>query len=112
MDSAPSELPADVPSEVDKQLRTMASAVAGAVSARGVARIDFLYEGGDLFVNEVNTIPGSLARKLWIDPVVPFGELLAGMLAEAEQRPTTHWTTAGADGSALRAAGSIAGKLA
>jgi hypothetical protein len=33
------------------------------------------------------------------------------MIAEAKQRPTTQWTTAGADGSALRSAGNIEGKL-
>jgi len=33
------------------------------------------------------------------------------MLAEAVERPTTHWSTAGADGTALRSAGTIEGKL-
>jgi D-alanine-D-alanine ligase len=111
MVSAPRELPADIPSETEKQLREVALTVAGLVGARGLARIDFLFENGELYVNEINTIPGSLARYLWIDPEIPFVQLLQDMLAEATARPSTHWTTAGADGSALRAAGSIAGKL-
>jgi D-alanine-D-alanine ligase len=75
-----------------------------------VARIDFLLEGSDLFVNEINTIPGSLAKHLWVD--VPFADLLSSMLDEAVRKPTTaHWTAQGADGTALRAAGTIASKL-
>jgi D-alanine-D-alanine ligase len=52
-----------------------------------------------------------LARYLWVDPVVSFGDLLADLVAEARQRPTHAYTAAGADGTVLRSAGSIAGKL-
>ena len=79
---------------------------------RGVARIDFLSDGDELVVNEVNTIPGSLARYLWIDPAVPFGTLLADLVAEARGRPTHVYSAAGADGVVLRGASSIAAKLA
>ena len=111
MVSAPRELPADIPSEVEKQLREAATAIVGLAGVRGVARIDFLRNGDELYVNEINTIPGSLAKYLWVEPTVPFATLLTDMIAEAERRPSIAWTSAGADGSALRAAGSIAGKL-
>jgi D-alanine-D-alanine ligase len=80
-------------------------------SVRGIARVDFLLAGDELYVNEINTIPGSLAKYLWVDPPIAFAQLLADMLDEAEARPTTHYTTAGADGTALRSAGTIASKL-
>ena len=35
---------------------------------RGIARIDFLEGDDELYVNEINTIPGSLSRHLFIDP--------------------------------------------
>jgi D-alanine-D-alanine ligase len=111
METAARQLPADIPSEIEKQLRAAASAVAGLVGLRGVARLDFLYQHGELLVNEINTIPGSMAKYLWIDPVVPFRQLLEDMMTEATARPARFWNTTGADGSALRAAGSIAGKL-
>ncbi len=76
----------------------------------GVARIDYLSDGDQFVVNEINTVPGSLARYLWVDPV-PFGTLLTDLLAEARQRPTHAYSAAGADGTVLRSAGSIAGKL-
>ena len=111
MASAPRELPAKLPPATEKRVRDLAVVVAGLCGVRGVARLDCLLEGDQLYVNEINTIPGSLARHLWIDPEVAFVRLLRDMLAEAAERPSTHYTTLGADGSALRAAGTIGGKL-
>ena len=112
MASAPRELPAVLPDELAERLRTAAMQVGRLVGVRGVARIDFLSDGQELVVNEVNTIPGSLARYLWIDPVVPFGRLLGDLVEEAQRRPTHVYSSAGADGVVLRGAASIAAKLA
>lgn len=112
MASAPRELPANLQPAVASAVREAAGSVARLASVRGVARLDFLTDGTDLYVNEVNTIPGSLARYLWIDPVVTFAQLLDGLIAEARHRPTHWYTTEGADGTVLRGAGSIASKLA
>jgi D-alanine-D-alanine ligase len=111
MAGAPRDVPAGIPDATAERIRSMARAITALAAVRGLARIDFLAEGDQVYVNEINTIPGSLARYLWIDPPIAFGQLLADMLAEADARPTTHFTTAGADGTALRSAGSIAGKL-
>lgn len=111
MVSAPRELPAPIDEATADRIRTMAAGIVAVASVRGVARIDFLADGDELYVNEINTIPGSLAKYLWIEPTVAFDRLLLDMLEEAERRPTTHWTVQGADGSALRSAGTIAGKL-
>ncbi len=111
MAGANRELPAQIPAELEKGLRHAAETVAGATGLRGVARIDFLSDGEQFVVNEVNTIPGSLARYLWVDPPVPFATLLQDLLEEARRRPTHAYSAAGADGTVLRSAGSIAGKL-
>jgi D-alanine-D-alanine ligase len=111
MAGAPRQLPAQISPSLEKTLREAAAQVATLTGLRGVARIDFLSDDSQLMVNEINTIPGSLARYLWVDPVVSFGELLADLLDEARQRPTHAYTTSGADGTVLRSAGSIAGKL-
>jgi D-alanine-D-alanine ligase len=111
MASAPRDIPADIPAELAERIRSQATVIGTLAGVRGIARIDFLLDGEDLYVNEINTIPGSLAKYLWIDPPVAFAKLLTDMLEEAEQRPTTHYTTAGADGTALRSAGTIASKL-
>ncbi|HZQ26185.1 MAG TPA: hypothetical protein VFA94_00680 [Acidimicrobiales bacterium] len=108
---APRELPAQIEPAVEKSIRAMAEQVAALTGVRGIARIDFLADGDQLYVNEINTIPGSLSKYLWVQPEIPFVQLLHDMLDEAVRRRTSHWTVAGADGSALRSAGSIAGKL-
>ncbi len=104
-------LPALLDSALEERLRDLARRLVGMLGLRSVARIDFLERDGDIYVNEVNTIPGSQAAYLWIDPPLTRRQLLADMLAEAEQRPPRRFSTAGADGSALRAAGTIASKL-
>ena len=112
MASAPRELPAAIDGALEKSLRDVARSVARLCSLRGVARVDFLSNGEELYVNEVNTIPGSLARYLWIDPPLPFRTLLDDIVAEAGARPSHHYTVEGADGTLLRGAASIAAKLA
>lgn len=112
MASAPRELPAHIDDALAASLRSEAETVARLCSVRGMARIDFLSDGNELCVNEVNTIPGSLARYLWIDPPISFARLLEDLLAEARERPSHAYTSAGADGTVLRGAGAIAAKLA
>jgi D-alanine-D-alanine ligase len=112
MASAPRELPAALTDALADEVRRVARHIGDLALVRGVARIDFLTNGDELLVNEINTIPGSLARYLWIDPVVPFATLLADMIAEATARPTFFYSASGADGLVLRGASSIAAKLA
>jgi hypothetical protein len=63
-------------------------------------------------LNEVNTIPGSFAKYLWVgEAAVDFAALLSDMVEEAKRRPSAQWGSMGADGSALRTAAAIASKL-
>ena len=112
MDQAPRELPAELPVPVEAKLRTYADRVADLAMIRSVARIDFFWDGGDgLWVNEVNTIPGSLSHYFWTHEGIGLPDLLESLVAEAEAEPTRRFRTDGADGVALRHAGSIAKKL-
>lgn len=111
MVSAPRDLPFRLPPGVHARLEEAAARVGALAGLRGVGRLDFLWSGDELYVNELNTIPGSLSWYLWVEPEVPFPELLAGMVEEARLRPTVAWSTLGADGTALSSAGTIAAKL-
>jgi D-alanine-D-alanine ligase len=105
-------LPAKIPDELSGRLEDAARRISGLVGVRGIARVDFLSDGSsELWLNEVNTIPGSLARYLWVDPPASFAELLDSMVTEAVRTPSFRPSAAGADGTVLRMAGSIAGKL-
>jgi D-alanine-D-alanine ligase len=112
MASAPRELPAALPPAIEGELRSHAAAITDVALVRSVARIDFLWDADRVYVNEINTIPGALGWYFWDHEGIPFGQLLTEMLAEAELGPSRQFRTEGADGTALRSAGSIASKLA
>ena len=112
MVSAPRELPANLPTERAEAIRALARRVAGVALLRGVARIDFLMNDNELYVNEINTIPGSLSKHLFVEPPVSFTQLLGDLIEEARTRPSHQYSSLGADGLVLRSATSIASKLA
>ena len=112
LEGLPRELPAKLPDGVADEIRSSAARVAEVLAVRSVARLDFLVRERDVWVNEINTIPGSLASYLWIDPEISFEQQLVDMIAEAEKEPARTFTTAGSDGTLLRSADSIAAKLA
>lgn len=105
------KLPAEMDPASEAELRSLARRVTELVGLRSVARIDFLEQEGSLWVNEVNAIPGSLAAYLWVDPPIDRAALVTAMVEEARAVGARRFGTAGADGSALRDAGSIASKL-
>lgn len=105
------ELPARIEASLQEGIQALARRVTEVAGLRGVTRIDFLEKDGDLFVNEVNTIPGSMAAYLWVDPPIERARLFGDMLSEAASGPTRVFSTAGSDGTALRSAGTIASKL-
>jgi D-alanine-D-alanine ligase-like ATP-grasp enzyme len=96
---------------VARSVAELSRRVADVAGLRGIARIDFLEKDGEVVVNEVNTIPGSMAAYLWIDPPLSREELFTDLVAEAEGPPARVFSVAGSDGTALRSAGTIASKL-
>ncbi len=105
------ELPADLAPALHDRIRDYSARVTEVAGLRGVARIDYLERDGELVVNEVNTIPGSMAAYLWIDPPLSRQELFRAMVDEAREGPVRVFSVAGSDGTALRSAGTIASKL-
>lgn len=75
-------IPADLPAAVIRKIRAQAVAAFRACEGEGLARVDFFLESGtgDLYVNEINTLPGfteiSMYPKLWEVSGLPFGRLL------------------------------------
>jgi D-alanine-D-alanine ligase len=85
-------IPADLPREVSEEVRRLAIAAFEAIDCAGMARVDFLLSRatGEIFVNEVNTIPGfttiSMYAKLWAATDVPYPALLDRLVALALER--------------------------
>jgi D-alanine-D-alanine ligase len=80
------EIPASLPEELAARVRSLAQAVFEVSMCDGVARIDFLVKDADVYVIEVNTIPGSLAFYLWEASGMRFDRLLDSLLASARAK--------------------------
>lgn len=67
MKSADRIIPAPLTPELTERVQQLAVAAFHAIDGRGTARIDFLVKPhtGDVYLNEMNTMPGSLAFYLW-----------------------------------------------
>lgn len=104
-------LPAELPTEVESTMRQAALEVAGLAGVRSMARLDFLERDGEVWVNEINTIPGSLSLYLWVDPPISKRQLVLDLMDEVESFAPRTFSTAGADGVALKSAAAISQKL-
>ncbi len=80
--------PADIPEELTAKVQALAVKTFRALGCSGVARVDFLNnpETGEIWVNEINTIPGSLSFYLWEATDLPFDKLLDEMISLAFKR--------------------------
>ena len=85
MASLTRKVPAELPQGVSEKIQQMALAAFKAIDASGVARIDFMMdsETGEIFVNEINTIPGSLSYYLWEAGGVSFPQLVDRLISLA-----------------------------
>jgi D-alanine-D-alanine ligase len=110
--NAPREFPAVAPESVHTEAAELARAVAEVTRLTGIVRVDLLWDEktDELFVNEVNSIPGALSLYLWA-PKHSAASVLEDAIHEAIERPVVFPQSGFGSGVALRAAGGIAGKL-
>lgn len=80
MESLKRRIPAPIGEEMTRRVQQLAVDIFRALDCRGVARIDFMLEGENLFVNEINTIPGSLAFYLWEASGMKYPQLIDRMV--------------------------------
>ncbi|MGQ9815096.1 MAG: D-alanine--D-alanine ligase family protein [Candidatus Roseilinea sp.] len=85
-------IPAPISDALASRVRDMAVEVTRATDIQGMARVDFLMNGqtGEVFVNEVNTIPGftaiSMYPKLWVATGMSYPALLDCLIQLALDR--------------------------
>ena len=81
-------LPADIPDALTTKIQEMAVKAFKAINGYGIARIDFLINKKDesIFVNEINTIPGSLSFYLWEASGMNFSQLIDELVGLAIRR--------------------------
>lgn len=88
MASLKRKIPADITPEQREYIRELAVKGFKCLGCNGVVRIDFMMDQktGEIFLNEINTIPGSLSFYLWEPLGVSYPELLDEMIALALKR--------------------------
>lgn len=88
MASLQRKVPADLTPETRERIRTLAVDAFKHLGCSGVSRIDFMIDNADgsLYINEFNTIPGSLAFYLWKPLGVEYKELLDRLISIALKR--------------------------
>lgn len=81
-------IPANISQERREEIRQMAVRAFKCLGCSGVARIDFMIdkETDRVYLNEINTIPGSLAFYLWEPVGVSYPQLLERMIQLALKR--------------------------
>lgn len=80
--SASRKIPADLSDKLKEEVETVAKKAFKALGSSGCSRIDFLIDSkkNKVYVNEINSIPGSLAFYLWEPLGKDYTELLDDMI--------------------------------
>lgn len=85
-------IPAPIPDDLAEQVRQIAVKAYKAIDCAGLARVDFLLDkdSGELFLNEINTLPGftkiSMYPKLWVASGLPYPDLIDRLIELALER--------------------------
>lgn len=108
-------VPAPISPELTTEIQSLAIKAFKAIDCRGIARVDFLVDPtgrwrwfrkiGRPFMNEINTMPGSVAFYLWEPMGVKFPELvekLIGLALEAHEEKKKTIYSSEQDTSLLR----------
>ena len=82
------KIPADITAQQRDTIRDLAVKAFKCLGCGGVSRIDFMMDTktGNIWLNEINTIPGSLSFYLWEPVGVKYSELLDRMISLALKR--------------------------
>lgn len=74
-------IPADIEDDIREKIEDIAKKSFKVIDGRGNSRIDFLIdENNKIYINEINTLPGSIAFYLWEDRGYSFKKLIDEMI--------------------------------
>lgn len=88
MHAAAKRIPADLPADETEKIRHLAGETFRVLSCHGVSRVDMMIDAKtrQIYVNEINTIPGSLSFYLWEAAGIPFDQLMDRLVKLALKR--------------------------
>ena len=79
------EFPAKISEKLRNKVRDITEKVYRKAEFLGIIRIDYIYAYDKLYLNEINTVPGSLAYYLFSDTLKGFTDILSEIIDEAER---------------------------
>lgn len=88
MQASKKRIPADLPADMTERIKFLAGETFRVLSCHGVSRVDFIVDRKDnsVYVNEINTIPGSLSFYLWEATGLAFDALMDELVRLAFKR--------------------------
>ena len=88
MHASKKRIPADLPKEETERIQFLAGETFRVLSCHGVSRVDVMVDAKtrDIYVNEINTIPGSLSFYLWEAAGLKFDKLMDELVRLAFKR--------------------------
>lgn len=88
MAASAKKIPADLPADMTTEIQRLAGETFRVLSCHGVSRVDVIVDGStnEIFVNEINTIPGSLSFYLWEASGISFPQLMEKLVSLAVKR--------------------------
>lgn len=86
-----SEIPAKIDPDLAKQIESLAQKTYRVLGCSGIVRVDFLIDNQEkkVYVNEINTLPGSLYHHNWRTVGLSGVDLVTKLVALAEERFAT-----------------------
>ncbi len=81
-------IPAEIPEALSVRIQELSVLTSEVLNVGGVVRIDFIYDTkqDEVYINEINSIPGSLAFYLWEADGIGFSELMDRLVQAAIAR--------------------------
>ena len=80
------EFPAKIPKNIADKIKNYAERCYEGLSLEGIVRMDFMVKEQSVYINEINTVPGSLAYYLFCKTTSSFCVLLEDIISRAEKR--------------------------
>ncbi|MDE5942033.1 MAG: D-alanine--D-alanine ligase [Muribaculaceae bacterium] len=90
MQASAKRIPAELPVEMTSEIQRLAGETFRVLSCHGVSRVDVIVDKAtsQIYVNEINTIPGSLSFYLWEATGLTFDRLMDKLVLLALKRNT------------------------
>lgn len=83
MEGAAKNFPAKISKERSDKIKELTKKIYRKCDFSGVIRVDYILSGNKIYVNEINSAPGSMAYYLFTDTLSGFGKLLTDLINES-----------------------------